>query len=78
MDIDPDNLLPAAEAAFAANVSRQLFDYWRRSGKIQPAKVDQTGRALYRVGDALDVERDMRNSPQSRRSPYGRPRSSVA
>jgi len=60
--VDLDARLPAHLAAAMVGVSRQLINYWRATGKIQP-----DGRKRYRLGDLLDVERDMRRSPQSRR-----------
>jgi hypothetical protein len=65
--VDMDALLPANLAALRAGVSRQLFNYWRASGKIQPVDTDQRGRPLYRHGDILTVERDTRRSPNSHR-----------
>lgn len=65
---DFDALLPASLAARRANVSRQLVNYWRRTGKLQPVAVDQRGRPLYRHGDVLNVERATRRSPHSHRT----------
>ena len=66
---DPQNLdahLPAYKAAEWCNVSRQLFSWWVRTGKLKP--VDHIGRTpLYRYRDALEVEKQMRRSAQSRR-----------
>lgn len=63
---DLDAKLPAHLAAAMVGVSRQLINYWRRSGRLEPVAVD--GRSpLYRLGDILDAERDMRRSPQSHR-----------
>lgn len=64
---DLDAQLPAHLAAAMVGVSRQLINYWRSSGHLTP--VDADGRSpLYRLGDLLAVERDMRRSPQSHRS----------
>lgn len=63
---DLDARLPAYKAAEWCNVSRQLFSWWVRTGKLEP--VDRVGRTpLYRYGDALKVEQQMRRSAQSRR-----------
>jgi predicted site-specific integrase-resolvase len=63
---DMDALLPAHMAAEMCNVSRQLFSWWVRTGKIEP--VARRGRTpLYRLGDAFDVEAQTRQSAQSRR-----------
>ena len=62
MQANLDARLPAHLAALAAGVSKQLFNYWRTSGKIRP---DEDG--LYRYGDVLAVEADMRKAPQSSR-----------
>jgi len=62
---DMDSLLPAHKAAEMCNVSKQLFNWWVRSGKLEP--VDTEGRPLYRLRDALNVEKQMRRSAQSRR-----------
>lgn len=58
-----DALLTPAQAARAAGVSKQLFNYWRTQGKVIP---QPCGR--YRLGDVLDTEKDMRNSVQSHRA----------
>lgn len=59
--------LPAHLAAAKVGVSRQLFNWWRASGKLQPVAYD--GRTpLYRLGDVLKVESATRRSPQSRRA----------
>jgi DNA-binding transcriptional MerR regulator len=64
---DPDARLPAHLAARLVGVSRQLINYWRASGLIQP--VGHRGRSpLYRLGDILRVEADTRRSSQSRRA----------
>lgn len=63
---DLDARLPAHQAATLIGVSRQLINYWRSSGKLEP--VAHRGRSpLYRLGDILDVEAGARNSPQSHR-----------
>lgn len=58
-----DALLTAAQAAKAAGVSRQLFNYWRFKGKLKPNSDGQ-----YRLRDVLEVERDMRNDVKSHRA----------
>jgi hypothetical protein len=67
MEWDMDALVPASMAARAANVSKQLFNYWRRSGKVKPAG-ERNGHALYRLGDVLKVESETRRAPQSHRA----------
>lgn len=61
-------MLPAAAAATRANVSKQVFNYWRRTNKLKPADFDENGRALYRTRDVLAVESKTRRSPYSHRS----------
>lgn len=65
-----DATLRAHQAAAAANVSKQTFNYWRRDGgPLKPAGYDRAGRALYRLGDVLDVERETRrNTGKSHRT----------
>ncbi len=58
-----DARLNASDSARAVNVSRQTFNYWRRTGRVAPGA---DGR--YRLGDVIDVERAMRNSGQSSRN----------
>lgn len=63
---DLDTKLPAHLAAALVGVSRQLVNYWRSAGLLQP--VGASGRSpLYRLGDVLEVERATRRSIQSRR-----------
>jgi predicted site-specific integrase-resolvase len=63
---DLDAKLPAHLAARLVGVSRQLVHYWHTAGHLTPVAV--SGRQpLYRLGDLLAVERDMRNSPHSHR-----------
>lgn len=62
--VNLDARLPAHLAALAVGVSRQLFNYWRTSGKISPDE-----RGLYRYGDAVLLEADMRRNPRSSRRP---------
>jgi hypothetical protein len=64
-------LLPASLAALRVGVSRQLFNYWRSSGKIAPAAIGPDNRPLYRHLDILEVERATRRTPQSHRSTFG-------
>lgn len=60
---DPNALLTATQAAEAVGVSKQLFNYWRGKGYIQP---DRDG--LYRLGDVYELEERMRTSAYSKRS----------
>jgi hypothetical protein len=60
--LDPDARLRPADAARVAGVSRQLVNWWRSRGKLQP---DTDGKL--RLGDVLQVERDTRRSKHSRR-----------
>jgi DNA-binding transcriptional MerR regulator len=63
---DLDAKLPAHLAAAMVGVSRQLVNYWRSAGLLQP--VGTRGRSpLYRLGDVLKVEQATRRSVQSRR-----------
>ncbi len=63
---DLDAHLPAHLAAMKVGVSRQLINWWRTAGKIQPVAMD--GRSpLYRLGDLLEVERATRRSNRSHR-----------
>lgn len=57
-----DVRVPAWFAIKRLGVTKQTFNYWRETGKITP---DDNGE--YRWGDVLQVELDMRKSPQSRR-----------
>lgn len=70
---DPFQPLPAAMVARRLGVSRQLFNSWVRSGKLEPADHGAGGRPLYRHVDAAAVEEQTRNSPSSsrRRTPVG-------
>jgi hypothetical protein len=58
--VDLEALLPAYLVAKVVGVTRQVFNYWRKVGKVVAAGVDKTGRALYRLRDALVVEADTR------------------
>jgi hypothetical protein len=58
-----DAKLPPTLAAKAVGVSKQLFNYWRQRGYVQP---DESG--LYRLGDALEAERRARRSGYSSRA----------
>ena len=61
-----DDILTTAQAAEHVNVSRNLIDYWRTTGRLKPA--GRYGRSwLYRRGDVADTELAMRDSSQSRR-----------
>lgn len=68
VDLDMNAHLRAGQAAEQVGVSKQTFNYWRRQGKITPVAHDRAGRALYRLGDALVVERDTRQAKQSSRT----------
>jgi predicted site-specific integrase-resolvase len=62
VDVNPDARLRPADAARVLGVSKQLVNWWRRTGKIQP---DQRGR--YRLGDVQRVERQTAGSKLSTR-----------
>jgi predicted site-specific integrase-resolvase len=63
-----DAQVRAADAAKYLGISRQLINYWRASGKVEP--VGRKGRnVLYRLRDLVEVEREMRHSPMSHRIP---------
>lgn len=64
---DPDARLPAHLAARLVGVSRQLVNYWRASGLLQPVGRASRGY-VYRLGDVLEAERQTRRSPNSRRA----------
>jgi DNA-binding transcriptional MerR regulator len=64
---DPDAKLPAHLAARLVGVSRQLINYWRTSGILQPAARASRGY-VYRLADVLEAERTTRRSPNSRRA----------
>jgi hypothetical protein len=66
--VNLDARLPAHLAARVVGVSRQLFNYWRSSGKIEP-----DARGMYRYGDVVVLEAAMRRDPRSSRRPVGRP-----
>jgi len=62
-----DAQVRAADAAKYLGISRQLINYWRASGKVEP--VGRKGRnVLYRLRDLVEVEREMRYSPMSHRT----------
>lgn len=79
--LDLDAVLTASEAARVARVTKQLFNYWRAKGKIVSCGTHRS-RPVYRLGDVVDVEAEMRGNSRSSRSPIrwgdGRPRGSVA
>jgi predicted site-specific integrase-resolvase len=50
--INLDARLRPVDAAQVAGVSKQLLNWWRREGKVEP---DDKGR--YRLGDVLEAER---------------------
>lgn len=64
---DPNALVTASLGAHRVQVSRQLVNYWRITGKITPVATDKRGRALYRLRDIVRVERDTKQSAQSHR-----------
>jgi len=72
VSVNLDAHLPGHMAAQLAGVSRQLVNWWRRSGLLPIAATDGSGRPLYRAGDVLEVER------RTRRSPYSHRRASAA
>jgi hypothetical protein len=49
------------------DITKQTLNYWVASGKLTPTASDSHGRPLYRYGDALEIERQTRHSPNSRR-----------
>lgn len=64
--MNSDALLTAAEASQLLPVSRHLIGMWKTLGHLTPA--GRRGRSpLYRWGDLIRVERDMRRSPHSHR-----------
>lgn len=63
---DMDARLPAHLAAATVGVSRQLLNWWRRSGKLKPVGV-RGRQPLYRLGDVFHVEAATRRSPRSHR-----------
>lgn len=64
--INPDAHVAASDAAWYLGISRQLLNYWRTTGKVEPVR--HVGRRpLYRLADLVEVERAMRRSPQSHR-----------
>jgi hypothetical protein len=66
-----DALVTASYASKRLGVSIACICMWRNDGRIEVK--GRRGRSpLYRWGDLTEVEK------QTRRSPYGRPRSSVA
>lgn len=73
--MDYDALVPAWFAAKRMNVSPQVFNYWRKSGKVHQAvrdgkpAVDDQGNALYRYGDVLAADVSARRSGKSHRRP---------
>ncbi len=61
-----DARLPANLAALSVGVTPQVFNYWRRTGKVTP---DEAG--TYRYGDVLKAEAAVRRSKKSHRKPRG-------
>lgn len=73
---DPlDTLVPAWFACTQLGVTKQTFRWWVTSGKLTPANGQTGHRARYRYRDVTKVERQTRNSKQSRR---GIPQRAVA
>jgi hypothetical protein len=71
VDDHKDALVTASYASKRLGVSIACICMWRNDGRVQVK--GRRGRSkLYRWGDLTEVER------QTRRSPYGRPRTSVA
>ena len=67
MAYDLNARITGAQAAEIAGVSRQLVNRWRQLGHLIP--VAQHGRSpLYRLGDVLTVDREMRQSNRSSRA----------
>lgn len=64
--VNHDALLTVTQAARLARVSKQLVNWWRSCGLLPGRRIGGTWH--YRVGDILQVERDTRRSPQSRRA----------
>lgn len=62
VSVNLDARLRPADAARAAGVTKQLLNWWKRAGKVEPGT---DGR--YRLGDVLTVERQTRRSPFSHR-----------
>ena len=67
--VDPDTLLTGAQAARAANVTRQLIHGWVRLGQLHPADHTDDGTPRYRLGDVWAAERTTRRSAFSSRNP---------
>lgn len=65
--MDQGDLLPAFLIARQLNVSRQLVNWWVRSGKLEASGPAADGRPLYSFIDAARVERETRRSPRSHR-----------
>jgi hypothetical protein len=65
VQVIPMNLearVTGVQAAAGVRVSRQLVHYWHTSGVLK-----RGADGLYRYGDVLAAERDMRRSSRSRR-----------
>lgn len=57
--VNRDHLVTASEASSLLPVSIQLIGMWKVKGKLNPA--GKRGRSpVYRYGELLDLERDMR------------------
>lgn len=61
--MDLDARLTATQAAEAIGVSKQLVNYWRQRGHVQPNE-----HGLYRLGDVLAADARARRSGYSRRA----------
>jgi len=70
---DPHQPLPAFIVARNLGVSQQLLRSWVASGKLRSCDQGADGRPLYRLVDAAEVEKQMRDDPRSsrRRCPVG-------
>jgi len=64
--VNLDAQVPASDAAWFLGISRQLLNYWRTSGKVQPV-AHHGRRPLYRLADLVEVELTTRQSPRSHR-----------
>src|SRR5688500_6542649 len=65
----PNALLPAFLLARRLALSRQLVNYWHKSGKLEQAGEGVDGRPLFRFIDGAKLEAAMRDNPNSRRKP---------
>jgi len=63
---DLQTLLPAPFAAQRVDVSRQLLNYWRATGAIEPVEY-RNGQPWYRIADLLATEAKMRGAARAAR-----------